>query len=57
MRGNTARDEGMAGFAWLAVLKAEFSTLPEPELSTLPRHCKQRCASGFDSVISLRGAQ
>src|ERR1035441_9237147 len=36
MRGNTARDEGMAGFAWLAVLKAELSTLPDRNLLLCP---------------------
>jgi hypothetical protein len=39
----------MAGFAWLAVLKAEFSTLPEPELSTLPR---QTCTSEYQDLVA-----
>src|ERR1017187_10174125 len=39
----------MAGFAWLAVLKAELSTLPEPDLSTLPRHGLIDSSSGSNT--------
>src|ERR1039457_3506838 len=42
MRGNTARDEGMAGFAWARGSESGTFYFAGPELSTLPRHAHQR---------------